>query len=85
MMVRRVNNPLTISKGGYVMRTKEVLDRLITEAREELKVLKYKLERCEANAVPESERWYYRGQLERLRAHIDDLTYVWAICGGTND
>ena len=67
------------------MKTKEILDRLITEAREELKVLKYKLERCEANSVPESERWYYRGQLERLRAHIDDLTYIWAICGGTND
>ena len=67
------------------MKTKEVLDRLITEAREELKVLKYKLERCEASTVPESERWYYRGQLERLRAHIDDLMYVWAICGVTND
>ena len=66
------------------MKTKEVLDRLITEAREELKVLKYKLERCEADTAHESERWYYRGQLERLRAHIDDLTYVWAICGGTN-
>lgn len=67
------------------MKTKEVLDRLITEAREELKVLKYKLERYEADKISESERWYYRGQLERLRAHIDDLTFIWAICGGTND
>ena len=66
-------------------KTKEVLDCLITEARDELKVLKYKLERYEADKISESERWYYRGQLERLRAHIDDLTYVWAICGGTND
>ena len=66
-------------------KTKEVLDCLITEARDELKVLKYKLERYEADKISESERWYYRGQLERLRAHIDDLTYVWAMCGGTND
>lgn len=66
-------------------KTKDVLDCLITEAREELKVLKYKLEPPEAAKISESERWYYRGQLERLRAHIDDLTYVWAMCGGTND
>ena len=66
-------------------KTKEVLDTLITEAKDELKVLKYKLERYEAAKISEAERWYYRGQLERLRAHIDDLTYVWAICGGTND
>lgn len=64
---------------------KDALDCLITEAKDELKVLKYKLERYEADKISESERWYYRGQLERLRAHIDDLTYVWAICGGTND
>lgn len=67
------------------MKTKEVLDRLITEARDELKALKYKLERCEAAKISESERWYYRGQLERLRAHIDDLTFIWALHGGTND
>ena len=65
--------------------TKEALDCLITEAKDELKALKYQLERGEAAKISESERWYYRGQLERLRAHIDDLTYVWAICGGTND